>query len=84
MTVDRNGRHGAGNCAQLMCEYRAGRGDADETAKRSGKSQGRGTDTAMPARQIRDSARSLQRAGTITATKRGGRAAYALSSPASA
>jgi hypothetical protein len=40
--------------------------------------------TAMPARQIRDSARSLQRAGTITATKRGGRAAYALSSPASA
>jgi hypothetical protein len=40
--------------------------------------------TARPAREIRDSARSLQRAGTITATKRGGRAAYALSSPASA
>ncbi len=38
--------------------------------------------TAIPAAEIRKSARSLQRAGAIAATKRDGRAAYALSGPA--
>jgi len=38
--------------------------------------------TAIPAAEIRKSARSLQRAGTITATKRDRRAAYALSGAA--
>jgi hypothetical protein len=39
--------------------------------------------TAIAGAEIRDSVRRLQRAGTITRTKRDGRAAYALSSSAS-
>jgi hypothetical protein len=39
--------------------------------------------TAIAGAEIRDSVRRLQRAGTITRTKRDGRAAYALSRSAS-
>lgn len=37
--------------------------------------------TAISGPEIRDSVRRLQRAGTVTRTRRDGRAAYALSSP---